>query len=190
MQSRFLFRFIANKRSSRVTALVPHNVLRVFLIGAVCLYSALQWTAGNTIGNSKIFDPKHAEYLENFALFKAALRNELFRECSAEGIHRINFDHLDMGLPFIVNDVTQNPTCLPMRETPVTPFNTLEMTQCSATIVKEAHVSWWIPGIVKAALGPIENSVSKEKSWSSPDGAFGFTVYRKTGCRGAGGDGL
>jgi hypothetical protein len=148
---------------------------------AVVLCCILQWSAGRTIATQKIFDSRHTELGQNFNLFTTALESEVTRECASGTIRRIYFDDLDVGLVYIVNAL-KDPSCKPVREMPITPLDPAQLAQCSATIIKEKNLNWWTPGLLRAELGPVAPLVSSTRKWSSPDGNFGFEVYRKKGC--------
>jgi hypothetical protein len=53
---------------------------------------------------------------------------------------------------------------------------------CSAVIILEKHISWWLPGVMEADLGDAAPQVELVKTWNADDGNYGFDVYRGRGC--------
>ncbi|MBB6146288.1 hypothetical protein HNQ77_004260 [Silvibacterium bohemicum] len=156
--------------------------IKSYSAALIVAFILAQWTAGRRIGASTIFDGQHVQVAHSIMLFQTALETELSGDCSSGVIRKIYFDDLDVALPYIVNAGFWNTRCQPVRPTPVTPLNVDETAQCSSLIVKEQHLSSWLPGVVGAELGPVATRVSILRRWSSPDRKFGFTVYRKRGC--------
>ena len=155
---------------------------KIYSVPLIVAFILAQWTAGRRIGASTIFDGQHAQVVHSIMLFQTALETELSRDCSSGNIRKVYFDDLDVALPYIVNAGFWNTRCQPVRPTPVTPLNVDEMAQCSSLIVKEQHLSSWLPGVAGAELGPVATRVSMLRRWTSPDRKFGFAVYRKRDC--------
>jgi hypothetical protein len=156
--------------------------LKTGLILAVLVCIPVEWAGEHKIYTQKIFNPQHSELTENFKIFTAALGSEVLRECASGQIRRVYFDDLDVAFPYILNTADGNSECQPVRELPITLISPEEAAQCSATIVQEAHLGWWGPGVLLTKLVPAAAPVSLIKRWRSPDGNFGFDVYRRTGC--------
>lgn len=158
------------------------TLLKAGLIATVCAFAAVQWTVGRHLLTSSVFDHRRGALLYSFGQFRTALQSEVLRQCASGPIQRIYFDDLAVGLPYIVNATANNPSCQVVRTTPVTPVAIDDRVSCSAVIILEKHLSWWLPGTMEADLGDAASRVVRVKTWSADDGNYGFDVFRRRGC--------
>jgi hypothetical protein len=160
------------------------TLLKFALVATACAFAVVQWTIGRHLLTSSLFDHRRSALLYSFGQFRTALQSEVLRQCASGRVQRIYFDDLSVGLPYIVNATHNNPSCQLVRTTPVTPVATGDRVSCSATIILEKHISWWLPGVMEADLGDSASRVALVKTWLADDGNYGFDVYRGRGCGG------
>jgi hypothetical protein len=158
------------------------QTMRGAVITMACVVGIVQWTVGRRFLTSGIFDQRRTTLLHSFGQFRSALQAEVLRQCASGNIRHIYFDDLEVGLPYIINATLSTPSCQLVRTTPVTPLATNDRVSCSAVIIMEKHLSWWLPGVMESDLGEAAPRVTLLKTWNSDDGSYGFDVFRGRGC--------
>lgn len=157
---------------------MPKSLLAV----ALGLFALGQWTLGRRIGGHTIFTHQSAQIRADFSAFHRALAAHIRDSCASGEIHSIFFEDSDIALPYLVNGAIPQKGCAIVRETLITPTDTSKTLRCSSLFIWELYPSAWAAQPFPPKLGQLKESISPVSYWSSRDGVYSFTSYRKTGC--------
>jgi hypothetical protein len=171
-----------NSWGNRFKSVKAFRLTQGVLVAALSLFALGQWTLGRRIAGHTIFTPERAQLLADFSAFRSALAARIRDSCASDEIQSIFFEDSDIAVPYLVNEAIPQSGCAVMRETVITPTNPSETLRCSSLFIWEVYPSAWAAQPFPPRLGPLAKSISPVAYWSSRDGMYSFTSYRKTGC--------
>jgi hypothetical protein len=171
-----------NSWGNRLESIKAFRLTKSPLVVALGLFALGQWTLGRRIGGHTIFTPQSKQIRADFSAFHRALAAQIRDSCASGAIHSIFFEDSDIALPYLVNGAIPQRGCAIVRETLVTPTDPSETLRCSSLFIWELYPSAWSAQPFPPKLGSLKESISPVTHWSSRDGVYSFTSYRKTDC--------
>jgi hypothetical protein len=144
------------------------------------LYFGMQWLGASSMGGCRIFSPTRKTDRADFAMLVNRLSAAARTDCASGPGRKLMFEDADVVTPYLAEVAGPLRQCELVRITPVTLFTQAELEECGNLFVAGfsppqppyLEQGFRTDPIVPAYPWPVLDR------WVSPDGRYGFTVYR------------